>query len=135
MVAGKHGYFYGSVTDPTGAAIPSANVKLTKQDTQVTISKIAGSSGDFAFTFVPVGVYTLSIDAGGFKSYAGTGIALTAGSRSGKPLPWSWVLSPKPSVSKALPRSLTLYLRNSFRAIVSPTRGSCPCKTGTLPAS
>jgi outer membrane receptor protein involved in Fe transport len=71
--------FYGSVTDPTGAVVPGANVTLTEQDTQVTISKTTSTSGDFAFTFVPVGVYTLKIDAKGFKSYVRTGIALTAG--------------------------------------------------------
>jgi outer membrane receptor protein involved in Fe transport len=71
--------FYGTVTDPTGAVLPGANVKLTKQDTQQATTKVAGSSGDFAFTFVPVGVYTLSIDAAGFKSYVSTGITLTAG--------------------------------------------------------
>ncbi len=71
--------FYGSITDPSGAVIPGANVKLTKQDTQATLTKTASSSGDFAFTFVPVGVYTLNIDAEGFKSFASTGITLTAG--------------------------------------------------------
>ena len=71
--------FYGTITDPSGAVIPGANVKLTKQDTQATLTKTASSSGDFAFTFVPVGVYTLNIDAEGFKSFASTGITLTAG--------------------------------------------------------
>lgn len=71
--------FYGSVTDPTGAMIPGANVKLTKQDTQETLAKTANTSGDFAFTFVPVGVYTLSIDAQGFKSFSSSGITLTGG--------------------------------------------------------
>jgi outer membrane receptor protein involved in Fe transport len=67
------------VTDPSGAVIPNANVKLTNQATQETITKVAGSGGDFAFSFVPVGVYTLTIDAQGFKSSASTGITLTAG--------------------------------------------------------
>jgi outer membrane receptor protein involved in Fe transport len=70
---------YGTVTDPSGAVIPGANVRLTKQDTQETTTKVAGSSGDFAFTFVPVGIYTLNIDAQGFKSHSSTGITLTAG--------------------------------------------------------
>ena len=59
--------FYGTITDPSGAVIPGANVKLTKQDTQATLTKTASSSGDFAFTFVPVGVYTLNIDAEGLS--------------------------------------------------------------------
>ena len=71
--------FYGSVTDSTGAVVPGANVSLTAQDTQATITKTTADTGDFAFTFVPVGTYTIRINAQGFKAFAGTGIALTAG--------------------------------------------------------
>lgn len=71
--------FQGRVTDPTGAIIPEAKVTLTNQDTQATTTKTTSSTGDFAFTFVPPGTYTLNIDAQGFKAYASTGITLTAG--------------------------------------------------------
>jgi hypothetical protein len=71
--------FYGSLTDPTGAVIPGAAVTLTEQDTQTKINKVTDSSGDFAFTFVPVGIYTLRINANGFKAYVSTGITLSAG--------------------------------------------------------
>jgi phosphotransferase system IIA component len=71
--------FYGNVIDPTSAAVPEANVTLVEQSTQATITKTTSASGDFAFTFVPVGVYTLKIDAKGFKSYVSTGLSLTAG--------------------------------------------------------
>ncbi|MBZ5610641.1 MAG: TonB-dependent receptor [Acidobacteriia bacterium] len=71
--------YYGSVTDPSGAVVPSAVVTLTNQNTQATLTKSANSSGDFGFTFVPAGVYTLTIDAAGFKAYISNGITLTAG--------------------------------------------------------
>lgn len=71
--------FYGTVTDPSGAVVPNATVTLTEQDTGVKTTKTSNSSGNFAFTFIPVGVYTLRIDAKGFKSYVSTGIPLTAG--------------------------------------------------------
>ncbi len=71
--------FYGSVTDPSGSVITNVNVKLTKEDTQQVFTKTTSSSGDFAFTFVPVGTYTLTIDAQGFKSYSSQGITLSAG--------------------------------------------------------
>src|SRR5882757_1474016 len=70
--------FYGNVIDPTGAVVPEANVTLVEQSTQATTTKTTSASGDFAFTFVPVGVYTLKIDARGFKSYVSTGLSLTA---------------------------------------------------------
>ena len=59
---------HGTVTDATGAMIPGATVTLTHQSTQATMVQTTGTSGDFAFTFVPVGVYTLRIEATGFKS-------------------------------------------------------------------
>ena len=71
--------FYGTVTDPTGAVTPRATVTLTNQDTQATLVQTTGTSGDFAFTFVPVGVYALRIELTGFKTQIRTGITLTAG--------------------------------------------------------
>jgi outer membrane receptor protein involved in Fe transport len=70
---------YGTVTDTSGAVVPRANVTLTRQDTGQTNTKVTEESGDFGFTFVPVGVYTLRIDAPGFKSHISKGIELTAG--------------------------------------------------------
>ncbi|HET7100328.1 MAG TPA: TonB-dependent receptor, partial [Terriglobia bacterium] len=71
--------YYGTVTDPTGAVVPGAKVTLIAQGTRATTAKITGNSGDFAFSFVPVGAYTLRIEAKGFKAYVATGIVLTAG--------------------------------------------------------
>ncbi len=70
---------YGNVTDPTGGVIPEASVTLTKQDTQATIKKTTNSSGDFTFTFIPIGTYTLKIEAKSFATYIATGITLLAG--------------------------------------------------------
>ena len=74
--------FYLSVVDPTGAAVPGATVTLTEQNTQAAITKTAGSDGELAFTFVPVGTYTLRIDAKGFKAFSSSGIVLAAGQQA-----------------------------------------------------
>ena len=71
--------FQGQLTDPAGSLIPGATVTLTKEDTQTTTTKTTSSTGNFAFTFVPPGVYTLKIEADGFKVSVSTGITLTAG--------------------------------------------------------
>src|SRR5438034_4073679 len=68
---------HGIVTDPTGAVIPGAAVRLTDQNTGATMAQTSGESGDFAFTFVPVGVYTIRIEVAGFKTHTTTGINLT----------------------------------------------------------
>jgi outer membrane receptor protein involved in Fe transport len=70
---------YGTVTDPSGGVIPGADVILTKQDTQTAIKKTTSGTGDFTFNFVPIGTYTLKIEAKGFSSYVANGITLMAG--------------------------------------------------------
>ena len=70
---------YGTVNDPSGASIPGATVTLTNQNTQAAMTKSAGANGGFAFTFIPVGTYTLSISAGGFRPLVRAEMALTAG--------------------------------------------------------
>jgi outer membrane receptor protein involved in Fe transport len=71
--------FYGTVTDPSGASIPGATVTLTNRDTQAVTTKSTGVNGGFAFTFIPVGTYNLSISTDGFRTLARTGMSLTAG--------------------------------------------------------
>lgn len=70
--------FYGMLTDPTGAAIPAATVTLLHQGTGASTSKSSDSAGEFQFDFLRVGVYTLRIEAQGFKRSESTGIELEA---------------------------------------------------------
>jgi len=74
--------FHGTVTDPTGAVVSGATVTLTNENTRAATGATTGSSGDFVFTFVPVGVYTLRIELAGFKTHTSTGISLSAGQRA-----------------------------------------------------
>ncbi len=62
------GVVTGTVTDPTGASIPSAQVTLVNQGTQVTQNATTGSNGSYRFSLVPPGVYTLTVKAAGFTS-------------------------------------------------------------------
>ena len=70
---------YGTVTDPAGAAVPSAVVSLTERDTGISLKKLSEVNGEFAFSFVPAGTYTLRIEAKGFRVYSATGMTLVAG--------------------------------------------------------
>lgn len=73
--------FSGTVTDPSGAAIPDALVTMTQNETGAVITKNTGSDGEFLFDFLRVGTYTIGVEATGFKRYAATGIDLSAGMR------------------------------------------------------
>src|SRR5262249_43929797 len=46
---------YGTVTDPTGAIVPGANVTLRHEQTGGSFSKPTGDGGDFQFDFLRVG--------------------------------------------------------------------------------
>ena len=70
--------YYGIVVDPSGAVVPDATVTLTNQGTRAQTTHTTDRSGEFAFTFVPVGSYTLRIESAGFKVSQSTGIELSA---------------------------------------------------------
>src|SRR6266567_3524181 len=71
--------FYGVLTDPTGARIPDATATLVHEGTGAVTKKKADSTGDFGFDFLPVGSYTLRIEAAGFKSQERKALELSAG--------------------------------------------------------
>src|SRR4051794_10487062 len=71
--------FYGTITDPSGASVSGANVRLTNESTGVEILKTTGEGGDFAFAFLQVGTYQLKIEHTGFKTVQSKGIELSAG--------------------------------------------------------
>src|SRR6476660_2232485 len=67
---------HGAITDPTGAAIISAKVKVTQTDTGMVRSTVSNSEGAFSLPNLPVGPYSLEISAPGFQNYIRTGITL-----------------------------------------------------------
>ncbi len=66
----------GTVTDTTGAAVPSATVILKNTDNNVTRQETSGPEGGFHFEFVVVGRYELTVSHGGFKTETMTGLTL-----------------------------------------------------------
>jgi len=69
----------GTVSDPAGARIPKATVKLTNPEQGITRAITTGSAGDFSFALLPVGTYTLEATAPGFKTTKQAGIVLNIG--------------------------------------------------------
>ena len=60
------GSISGTVTDPTGAIIPDAQVSLLNTDQGITLQTRTGSSGVYTFAPVRIGHYTLTVVANGF---------------------------------------------------------------------
>jgi outer membrane receptor protein involved in Fe transport len=71
--------FYGTVTDPSGAAVPAAVVTLIHEGTGAAAARTTDTIGEFVFDFLRVGSYTLKIEAPGFKKHESTGIELASG--------------------------------------------------------
>jgi hypothetical protein len=63
------GTLSGTVTDASGAAIPSAHVLIHNDDTGAQRSLTTNSSGQYVASSISVGAYTLSADAPGFAHY------------------------------------------------------------------
>ena len=63
-----NGTISGTVTDPSGAVIANANVVVHNDDTGVQRTLTTSGSGTFTAPAIPIGSYTISVDASGFAS-------------------------------------------------------------------
>src|SRR6267378_7586060 len=70
------GRIRGTVTDPSGGAVPAANVQLINEATHATRVVQSGSNGEYIFLEVPVGSYEIDLTIQGFKKYLRKGITL-----------------------------------------------------------
>ncbi|HEY1808400.1 MAG TPA: TonB-dependent receptor, partial [Acidobacteriaceae bacterium] len=66
----------GTVTDPSGAVVPSADVSITSQETGTAQTTKTNDDGIFNMPGLGVGHYDLSITASGFSVYRKSGIVV-----------------------------------------------------------
>jgi outer membrane receptor protein involved in Fe transport len=69
----------GTITDPSGAAVPKAKVTVTNTATGLVRSTVTSDAGLYEFSGMPVGSYDLAADAPGFKTAKRTAIPLQVG--------------------------------------------------------
>ncbi len=67
---------YGSVTDPTGAAIPEANVIATNVATGIATKNATDASGNYILPSLPPGTYNVTVEKTGFRSTVLSGVTL-----------------------------------------------------------
>jgi len=68
----------GSVTDPTGAVVPNADVMLTQVNTAVAQRTKTNAAGLFVFPASPIGAYKITVTSAGMETWEGQ-IVLQAG--------------------------------------------------------
>ncbi len=69
----------GVVTDPSGAAVPSATVTAKNAETGFSRTAITGSAGDFLLLALPIGPYAVRASKSGFQGSLRRGIELNVG--------------------------------------------------------
>jgi hypothetical protein len=68
------GTITGTVTDPTGAAVPGASITVINSGTNATVTVKADAQGNFTAAQLPVGTYEVRVSQGNFKEYVETGV-------------------------------------------------------------
>src|SRR5689334_16457556 len=72
------GTISGIVADKSGAVVPDASIIITNQGTNQIRKVSADETGKFTVTFLPVGIYSVSADKGGFATSLHKDIQLQA---------------------------------------------------------
>src|SRR5437016_2251682 len=72
------GTLRGQVFDPTGAAVPGAQVTAMNQETGVSVRITTTSAGTYSFPSLIPGLYKVSVEAKGFKNFLKTDISVIA---------------------------------------------------------
>lgn len=72
------GEIAGTVTDPTGAAVPGVRITFTNENTGEAKVVESGATGDYLATQLQVGTYQASVQSDGFRTVERPGIALSA---------------------------------------------------------
>lgn len=73
------GTISGTVTDPQGAAVPNAHVKIVQDNTGVTLETTTNDAGAYTRPSLTPGTYTVSVEAPGFQKSEQKGIVVNPG--------------------------------------------------------
>ena len=75
---GTTGTLRGQVLDPAGAVVPNAEVTVTNQETGVAVKVTTTSAGTYALPTLIPGVYKISVEAKGFKTFVKKDVSVIA---------------------------------------------------------
>src|SRR5258706_12621256 len=64
----------GTVTDSSGAVVPGARVVAVHDATKVAYKGQTSSTGNYTLPYVPVGTYTITVDANNFAKSVHTNV-------------------------------------------------------------
>src|SRR5580692_11617209 len=67
----------GTVTDPSGAGVPDAQVTATNNATHVAVTVPTANDGAFQFLTLPVGDYNVVVAKPGFRNFTARDVKIT----------------------------------------------------------
>ena len=73
------GTIHGTVTDSSGSLVPGAKVTAKAEGVAISRSAVSDPHGEFVLPTVPVGEYTIEIEAAGFKKFLQSHVEVTLG--------------------------------------------------------
>src|SRR5215469_12093601 len=71
----------GRVTDPSGAAVPHANITVTKTDANTDFQTVTTAQGVYTAPFLLPGPYKVTVTAAGFETFSQSGIEIGSNTR------------------------------------------------------
>lgn len=77
----SRGTIAGNVSDSQGAVIPGATVVVTNTETNMVSRSATNDTGYFVVSLLNPGIYTVSVEAPGFKKAVREGLQLNVGDR------------------------------------------------------
>jgi hypothetical protein len=72
-------HILGTVTDPSGAAVPGAKVTIRNLGTNSNRAEQTDQSGNYDFTLLPAGHYSIQVEYPGFTTFTISEVSLAAG--------------------------------------------------------
>jgi hypothetical protein len=69
----------GTVTDQSGAVVPTANVTVSNPDRGFVRKLVSDSQGEYTAARVPIGSYVITVEKAGFQKLVRSGITLQVG--------------------------------------------------------
>lgn len=82
LIAQGTGDIVGTVTDNTGGVLASAKVTAKNLETSLARSVETNAGGEYTFTLLPVGTYSITIEVPGFKTFTYPRVTLATGDRA-----------------------------------------------------
>jgi hypothetical protein len=75
----NYGAIRGIITDAQGAVLPKSQVTLTSATTNIARSTVSNGAGEYTFSAVDPGTYTVTVEMSGFQKLERKGIIIDSG--------------------------------------------------------